>query len=95
MLGVSPQHILSVIFGSTKGAYIFPDHKGGDRLFGHLMRRANSLEKTLMLGKIEGKRKREWQGMRLLEQHRFKRYEFEQTPEILEAEEPGVLQSMK
>ena len=25
--------------------------------FGHLMRRANSLEKTLMLGKIEGKRK--------------------------------------
>ena len=26
--------------------------------FGHLMRRANSLEKTLMLGKIEGKRKR-------------------------------------
>ena len=48
-----------------------------------------------MLGKIEGKRKREWQGMRLLEQHRFKRYEFEQTPEIPEAEEPGVLQSMK
>ena len=26
--------------------------------FGHLMQRANSLEKTLMLGKIEGKRKR-------------------------------------
>ena len=26
--------------------------------FGHLMRRANSLEKTLMLGKIEGRRKR-------------------------------------
>ena len=26
--------------------------------FGHLMRRANSLEKTLMLGKIEGKRRR-------------------------------------
>ena len=25
--------------------------------FGHLMRRANSLEKTLMLGKIEGKRR--------------------------------------
>ena len=29
--------------------------------FGHLMRRANSLEKTLMLGKTEGKRGREWQ----------------------------------
>ena len=26
--------------------------------FGHLMRRANSLEKTLMLGKIEGRKKR-------------------------------------
>ena len=32
--------------------------------FGHLMRRANSLEKTLMLGKIEGKRRRGWQRMR-------------------------------
>ena len=29
--------------------------------FGHLMRRADSLEKTLMLGKIEGKRRRGWQ----------------------------------
>ena len=28
------------------------------KYFGHLMRRANSLEKTLMLGKIEGRRKR-------------------------------------
>ena len=27
-------------------------------MFGHLMRRANSLEKTLMLGKIEGRRRR-------------------------------------
>ena len=34
--------------------------------FGHLIRRANSLEKTLMLGKIEGKRRREWQRMRWL-----------------------------
>ena len=32
--------------------------------FGHLMQRANSLEKTLMLGKIEGKRKRGQQRMR-------------------------------
>ena len=31
--------------------------------FGHLMRRADSLEKTLMLGKIEGKRRRGWQRM--------------------------------
>ena len=34
--------------------------------FGHLMRWANSLEKTLMLGKIEGKRRRERQRMRWL-----------------------------
>ena len=29
--------------------------------FGHLMQRADSLEKTLMLGKIEGKRRKGWQ----------------------------------
>ena len=34
--------------------------------FGPMMLRANSLEKTLMLGKIEGKRRREWQRMRWL-----------------------------
>ena len=34
--------------------------------FGHLMRRNDSLEKTLMLGKIEGRRKRGWQRMRWL-----------------------------
>jgi hypothetical protein len=33
---------------------------------GHLMQRANSLEKTLMLGKIEGRRNRERQRMRWL-----------------------------
>ena len=31
--------------------------------FGHLIRRANSLEKTLILGKIEGRRRRRWQRM--------------------------------
>ena len=35
--------------------------------FGHLMRRADSLEKTLMLGKIEGRRRRAGQGMRWLD----------------------------
>ena len=35
--------------------------------FGHLMQRADSLEKTLMLGKIEGKRRRGWQRMRWLD----------------------------
>ena len=35
--------------------------------FGHLMRRTDSFEKTLMLGKIEGRRRREWQRMRWLD----------------------------
>ena len=37
------------------------------RYFGHLMRRANSLEKTLMLGTIEGRRRKERQRMRWLD----------------------------
>ena len=36
------------------------------RYFGHLMQRAESLEKTIMLEKIEGKRRRGWQRMRWL-----------------------------
>jgi len=35
--------------------------------FGHLMRRADSFEKTLMLGKIEGGKTRGWQRMRWLD----------------------------
>ena len=35
--------------------------------FGHLIRRADSFEKTLMLGKIEGRRKMGWQRMRWLD----------------------------
>ena len=35
--------------------------------FGHLMRRTDSLEKTLMLGKIEGRRRKGQQRMRLLD----------------------------
>ena len=35
--------------------------------FGHLMRRVDSLEKTLMLGGIEGRRRRGWQRMRWLD----------------------------
>ena len=36
-------------------------------IFGHLMLRAGSFEKTLMLGKIEGRRRREWKRMRWLD----------------------------
>ena len=35
--------------------------------FGHLMRRADSFEKPLILGKIEGRRRRGWQRMRWLD----------------------------
>ena len=35
--------------------------------FGHLMQRADSFEKTLMLGKIEGRRRRGWQRLRWLD----------------------------
>ena len=49
--------------------------------FGHLMRRANSLEKTLMLGKIEGRKRR---GMTEDEMvgwyHALNGHEFEQVP---------------
>ena len=37
------------------------------RYFGHLMQRADSFEKTLMLGKIEGRRRKGWQRMRWLD----------------------------
>ena len=48
--------------------------------FGHLMRRAESLEKTLMLGKIEGKRRRGWQDERDGWHHQLSGRKFEQTP---------------
>ena len=35
--------------------------------FGHLMQKADSLEKALMLGKIKGQRRRRWQRMRWLD----------------------------
>ena len=37
------------------------------KLFGHVMRRTDSLEKILMLGKTEGRRRRGWQRMRCLD----------------------------
>ena len=48
--------------------------------FGHLMQRADSSEKTLMLGKIEGRRRREQQRMRWLNGITDTIDMFEQTP---------------
>ena len=60
--------------------------------FGHLMQRAGSLEKTLMLGKIESRRRRGWQRMRQFAgHHRLNGHECEQTPG--DSERYGLLQS--
>ena len=53
---MSPEYSLEVLMLKLKLQY-----------FGHLMRRTDSLEKTLMLGEIEGRRRRERQRMRWLD----------------------------
>ena len=53
---ISPEYSLEALMLKLKLQY-----------FGHLIRRADSLEKTLMLGKIEGKRRRVHQRMRWLD----------------------------
>ena len=53
---ISPDYSLEVLMLKLKLQYL-----------GHLMQRANSLEKTLMLEKIEGRRRRGWQRMRWLD----------------------------
>ena len=52
--------------------------------FGHLMRRTDSLEKTLMLGKIEGRRMTEGmtEGEMVRWHHRLNGHEFEQAPGV-------------
>ena len=53
---MNPEYSLKVLMLKLKLQY-----------FGHLKQRDNSLEKILMLGKIEGKWRREWQKMRWLD----------------------------
>ena len=53
---ISPEYSLEGLMMKLKLQY-----------FGHLIRRADSLEKTLMLGKIEGRRRRGWQRMSWLD----------------------------
>ena len=50
---------------------------------GHLVWRVNSLEKTLMLGKIEGRKRRGRQDEMVGWHHRLNGYEFEQTQETV------------
>ena len=53
---INPEHTLERLMLKLKLHY-----------FGHLVRRTDSLEKTLMLGKIEGRRRRKQQRMRWLD----------------------------
>ena len=53
---ISPEYALEGLMLKLKLQY-----------FGHLMQRTDSLEKTPMLGKIEGRKRREWQKMRWLD----------------------------
>ena len=63
--------------------------------FGHMMRRADSFEKTLMLGKIEGRRKRGRQRMRRLDDITDSMdMSLSKLREIVKTGKPGVLQSM-
>ena len=63
--------------------------------FGYLMWRTNSLEKTLMLGKIEGKRRRGWQRMKWLDSiTNSVDMNLSKLREIVKERKPGMLQSI-
>ena len=62
--------------------------------FGHLMRRTDSLEKTLMLGKIEGRRRGE-QRMRWLDSITDSDMSLSKLQELVTTGKPSLLQSMR
>ena len=75
---INPEHSLEGLMLKLKLQY-----------FGHLMRRADSLEETLMLRKIEGRRRRGRQRMMVGWHQRLSGHEFEQAP--LNSEVQGSL----